>query len=198
MILETIAEAGDTLEKSAAKMAGNYKSWRGYCFMGTDIPRYNTLMIGCIVNNERTLGQLVNLEAIRSDLTPYLGNMMEGFTATIYNQDFCGDKDLLIEIAVQVYDEDGQVTPAFRVVYDIARKLKKSYNGIIDEKLYKIVNRRELSNYVKGGLPYICEELNMVFSSKFVDDVVSVLIEDNINYDDVSVEEIRAIVEKHF
>lgn len=191
LILETIAEAGKTVEQAAANMAGNYKRFRNYAFFATDIPRYDTIMIGCIVNNEYTLKQLTNLEAITQALAPYVGNPREGATASIYKQDFCGDKDLLTEMMVQVYEEDGSITPAFRAIYKLARKLQRSGDGIIDEKLYKIVNRRELLSYVAGELPYACEELGIPYSDDLITTVVDDLImNEEADYDTIDPDQI--------
>lgn len=189
MLFDILAEFS-TVDDAAKAMAGNWQTWRNFVWFGSEeVPNSPDVMLGYLVNNESTLRQLANLRFARHKLASYWGNLTQGALVGDYGADFHGDANLLSGLMCRVYQR-GKITEPFRKLYEIAKTLKNSHDGVIDQETFKRVQREEFAKYVRGELGYQCGKRHIEFSETLAAQVADELISDEVDFDndDVSLE----------
>lgn len=157
MLIEKLAEY-DSVVEAACKMAGNWQGWSNFIWWGSnDIPHSDQFLLGYIVNHESGVKEETRLLILRDRLTPYWGDPTEGAHASDFGSSFCGDRDMLSGLMVRVLEGSGQITDAFRVLYNTALFLDKhdhAYYKGNDLAIYRVVNRR----FFEGNVGWYFEE----------------------------------------
>jgi hypothetical protein len=172
---------GLTLKEAAEDAAGNWKKWECFFFSGErKFANSHDLYLFYTKTFESGLKDEANHVTITRVLKPYLG-MQDDPTKTVeyMNNSFCGDQDALQGYIVRVYNEDGEITDAFKALYE----LMKDYNPdcsewAINEKDFEATNDKLLKQLVVGEVRSLAQR------------VLDGFREDGVSWDDVSADEV--------
>ena len=177
------------VEVAAKALAGNWQNWRSFVWFGSDdYPDSQNIMLGYIVNNmESSAVDHANYITVRKALEPYLG-MFEDETKTADNfgSSFWGQKDAFNGFMVRVYDSDGNITDAFKAIFELSQDyLDGEY---LDEDDFKVAERKEYLRWVGSEIDWLAEQNDVKIKDdtervSMVTTMVDCLIDEDERYD---------------
>lgn len=181
----------ESVEQAAKEMAGNYKVWSCFMWLGEDdVPDSENVMLGYTTGPSSTITDLANAEVIAKALSPFMGDISEDGLVDELSSSVSGDRNVLQGFSVRVY-KDGMITEPFKILYNLAQQRSQ----VLDEDVFDKVNRREMLRYVKSELPDICEDQHRPYSDVLAEQVVDVLVdEEGIDFDLLDREDIERIL----
>jgi len=181
------------VKAAANAAAGNWQNWSSFVWFGErETPEPHNVYLFYTLGHDYTIADLTNHEILETVvLKPYLGDLQEGATADHFGSTAHGDMKLK-GFAVRVYDEAGEITPAFKALHEAARTIKT--DRVLDERMEKVINRREWLRWLNGDLPYLCKQYGVEYKEEmltsFTDHITK---EEELNFDHLDSDEIEEI-----
>lgn len=175
----------ETVEDAAEDMAGNWKNWSSFVLFG-NVPHEDEVMLGYTIGPQSGMVDEANHLTLERALAPYMGLLDDpSKTADRYGASLHGDRDALKGFMIRVYDDNGNITDAFKAAFALSREVGLGEYAI-NEADFDTVNRRHMLRYVGGELPDMCKELGVEFKDEYITQVTDILIgEDELSLDDV-------------
>lgn len=141
----------DSLESAAAEFASNWKEWPDFAWRNNadDVPDEEAHLWGIYhpAHRDSTAIDRCNAESIREALQDYIDSDPPTVVDTTFNHWAVGYVDAII---VRVYGDNGDITPAFSVFYDLMCRLQ-DYPVLDESKLSEMEYDEFLESWASWG-----------------------------------------------
>ena len=136
-----IEKVGNVIETAAKETAGNWLQWRNFSWANSPDPKRFGLIP--VANRDSDLVTRVNRDVLERELSKFEGSVSFGRS----RHWLCGWVD---NIEIEVYDEKGNITPAFRRFFELMNNYDEY--PILDEDWYFEREHEEcLQNWEEWG-----------------------------------------------